>query len=152
MSSNPAAILTAFWCTAFNGANVILPECGTDAWNVCAAVAGKKSVRKYPNGFIVETVALGNPAAKLAKPGKKIAVKYTGRLASNGKVFDSTKGSKTFSFRLGVGEVIKGCASPPNEHAIHSSVHSCADAHASCFQPRPLPPRALQIMNFTFEF
>ena len=34
-------------------------------------------------------------------------VKYIGRLKSNNKVFDQTKGNKTFSFRLGVGEVIK---------------------------------------------
>ena len=32
-------------------------------------------------------------------------VKYTGRLKTNGKVFDSTKGNKTFNFKLGVGEV-----------------------------------------------
>ncbi len=31
---------------------------------------------------------------------------YVGRLKSNGKVFDSSKG-KPFVFRLGVGEVIK---------------------------------------------
>lgn len=37
-----------------------------------------------------------------------MVVKYVGRLKSNGKVFDATRGSKTFSFRLGVGEVIKG--------------------------------------------
>ena len=34
-------------------------------------------------------------------------MKYVGRLASNGKVFDQTKGNKPFTFRLGVGEVIK---------------------------------------------
>ena len=39
--------------------------------------------------------------------GKKVQVKYIGRLKSNNKVFDQTKGNKTFSFRLGVGEVIK---------------------------------------------
>lgn len=35
-------------------------------------------------------------------------MRYVGRLKSNGKVFDETKGKATFSFRLGVGEVIKG--------------------------------------------
>ena len=34
-------------------------------------------------------------------------MRYIGRLKSNGKVFDQTKGKSTFSFRLGVGEVIK---------------------------------------------
>lgn len=30
-----------------------------------------------------------------------MVVKYRGSLQSNGKVFDETKGNKTFSFRLG---------------------------------------------------
>jgi FKBP-type peptidyl-prolyl cis-trans isomerase 2 len=34
-------------------------------------------------------------------------MKYVGRLKSNGKVFDASKGAP-FAFRLGVGEVIKG--------------------------------------------
>ena len=34
-------------------------------------------------------------------------MKYVGRLKSNGKVFDATKGAP-FTFRLGIGEVIKG--------------------------------------------
>jgi hypothetical protein len=50
----------------------------------------------------------GRPDGKLAKPGKKVVMRYIGRLKSNGKVFDQTKGTATFSFRLGVGEVIKG--------------------------------------------
>ena len=50
----------------------------------------------------------GRPDAKLAKSGKKVAVRYVGKLKSNGKIFDQTKGAATFSFRVGVGEVIKG--------------------------------------------
>ena len=50
----------------------------------------------------------GAPDGKVAKQGKRVQVRYTGRLQSNGKVFDKTKGSATFSFRLGVGEVIQG--------------------------------------------
>lgn len=34
--------------------------------------------------------------------------RYIGKLKNGGKVFDQTKGNATFSFRLGVGEVIKG--------------------------------------------
>ncbi|EIE23522.1 peptidyl-prolyl cis-trans isomerase, partial [Coccomyxa subellipsoidea C-169] len=45
---------------------------------------------------------------QLAKLGQKVGVRYRGTLAKSGKVFDETKGNKTFSFRLGVGEVIKG--------------------------------------------
>lgn len=78
------------------------------------AVAGEtppsssQKVRRYPNGFEVEDVKKGRPDAKLAKAGKKVVVKYVGKLKSNGKIFDQTKGNRTFSFRLGVGEVIKG--------------------------------------------
>ena len=36
-----------------------------------------------------------------AKPGNKVGVRYKGWLAKNNKVFDETKGSKTFNFRVG---------------------------------------------------
>ena len=67
----------------------------------------KSKAKKYPNGFEIHEVQQGKASGKLAKPGKRISVRYTGRL-TNGKVFDQTKGKKTFQFRLGVGEVIKG--------------------------------------------
>ena len=38
---------------------------------------------------------------QLAKLGQKVGVRYRGTLAKSGKVFDETKGNKTFSFRLG---------------------------------------------------
>lgn len=74
----------------------------------CAADKPLKGIKKFENGFIVENVSMGDPAGKLAKGGKKVVVKYVGKLAKTGKIFDQTKGNKTFSFRLGVGEVIKG--------------------------------------------
>ena len=60
----------------------------------------KGSVQKWENGFQLERLAMGKPDGKLAKPGKKVVVRYKGSL-QNGKVFDETKGNKTFSFRLG---------------------------------------------------
>ncbi len=42
-----------------------------------------------------------------AKVGDTLVVHYTGKL-TNGKVFDSSKGSAPFSLTLGAGEVIKG--------------------------------------------
>ncbi|MEW5307914.1 MAG: hypothetical protein WDW36_010282 [Sanguina aurantia] len=68
----------------------------------------KKAVRRWENGFEIEELAMGPPAGKLAKSGKKVSMRYVGRLKANGKVFDKTAGNATFSFRLGVGEVIKG--------------------------------------------
>ena len=70
--------------------------------------AQQEDIRRYPNGFEVIVLTRGAPDGKVAKPGKRVQVRYTGRLQANGKVFDKTKGSATFSFRLGVGEVIQG--------------------------------------------
>eukprot|EP00889_Picochlorum_renovo_P005457 jgi/Picre1/32487/NNA_007833.t1 len=69
-------------------------------------VAKTKS-KKYPNGFEIHELHQGGGSGKLAKPGKRVSVRYIGKLL-NGKIFDQTKGKKTFQFRLGVGEVIKG--------------------------------------------
>lgn len=61
----------------------------------------KQKVRSYPNGFMVEDVAMGRPDGKLAKAGKRVEVRYVGRLHKNGKEFDRTSGKSTFKFRLG---------------------------------------------------
>nr|XP_051217561.1 peptidyl-prolyl cis-trans isomerase FKBP53 isoform X2 [Lolium perenne]XP_051217563.1 peptidyl-prolyl cis-trans isomerase FKBP53 isoform X4 [Lolium perenne] len=63
--------------------------------------------RTFGNGLIIQTVALGKPDGKKAAPGKKVAVKYIGKL-KNGTIFDSTVGKRPFEFRLGNGQVIKG--------------------------------------------
>ncbi|XP_047067033.1 peptidyl-prolyl cis-trans isomerase FKBP53-like [Lolium rigidum] len=63
--------------------------------------------RTFGNGLIIQTVALGKPDGKKAAPGKKVAVKYIGKL-KNGTIFDSTVGKRPFEFRLGIGQVIKG--------------------------------------------
>ena len=65
-------------------------------------------MRRYENGFVVETLARGRPGGPTATAGKRVEVRYIGRLAKNGAVFDQTRGRATFKFRLGVGEVIKG--------------------------------------------
>ena len=41
-----------------------------------------------------------------AKPGNKVGVRYKGWLAKNDKVFDQTKGSKTFNFRVGAASAL----------------------------------------------
>eukprot|EP00741_Cyanophora_paradoxa_P025728 tig00000388_g24827.t1 len=60
---------------------------------------------KHPSGLSFEDVKPGT--GKKPQPGKKVTVHYTGRLP-NGKIFDSSLGKSPFSFRLGIGEVIKG--------------------------------------------
>lgn len=62
--------------------------------------------RTLQGGLVVEDLRVGNGPE--AKPGKKIAVYYEGRLKKNNKVFDSTNKGPGFKFALGRGEVIKG--------------------------------------------
>ncbi|KAL0204804.1 hypothetical protein P9112_000111 [Eukaryota sp. TZLM1-RC] len=56
-------------------------------------------------GVKIEETEAGN-GPKVRK-GAKVSIKYTGRLVSNGKVFDKTK-KKPFTFSVGQGQVIRG--------------------------------------------
>tara|TARA_B110001452_G_C15199277_1_gene416263 strand:- start:676 stop:1314 length:639 start_codon:yes stop_codon:yes gene_type:complete len=71
--------------------------CDGDAW---AAAVTTDSGLKY----IDELVGSGDAIEK----GTKIRVDYTGRLAKDGTVFDSSKGRGPFTFPLGEGRVIPG--------------------------------------------
>lgn len=62
--------------------------------------------RTLQGGLVVEDLKVGS--GQEAKPGKKVAVFYEGRLKKNNKVFDSTSKGPGFKFSLGRGEVIKG--------------------------------------------
>lgn len=64
-----------------------------------ALPSAKKAVKKFENGFEIHSTKMGDPHGKLAKSGKKVWVKYVGRLKT-GKVFDKTD-KKPFQFRLG---------------------------------------------------
>ena len=57
-------------------------------------------------GVTIDDKKLGTGAA--AKNGDRIGMRYIGKLQKDGKVFDSNKKGKPFSFKLGQGEVIKG--------------------------------------------
>ncbi|KDP22389.1 hypothetical protein JCGZ_26220 [Jatropha curcas] len=65
-------------------------------------------VRTFPNGLVIEEIAMGKPDGKKASPGCQVSVHYIGKLKKNGKIFDSNVGRAPFKFRLGVGQVIKG--------------------------------------------
>ncbi|KAL3524187.1 hypothetical protein ACH5RR_017021 [Cinchona calisaya] len=65
-------------------------------------------VRSFPNGLVIEELAMGKPDGKKAAPGKKVSVHYIGKLKKDGKIFDSNIGRAPFKFRLGIGQVIKG--------------------------------------------
>lgn len=62
-------------------------------------------IKTLPNGLIMEDSVIG--VGPRAKSGKKVFVRYIGKL-QNGKVFDSNTKGAPFSFKLGKGEVIKG--------------------------------------------
>ncbi|XP_076913597.1 peptidyl-prolyl cis-trans isomerase FKBP53-like isoform X2 [Bidens hawaiensis] len=68
----------------------------------------KSQMRTFPNGLIVEELEMGKPNGKQATTGKKISMRYIGKLKKNGKIFDSNIGQAPFKFRLGVGQVISG--------------------------------------------
>ncbi|PON59959.1 Peptidyl-prolyl cis-trans isomerase, FKBP-type [Trema orientale] len=70
--------------------------------------AKSSKVRTYPNGLVVEELAMGKPDGKRAVSGKQVSVRYIGKLKKNGKIFDSNVGRHPFKFRLGVGQVIPG--------------------------------------------
>jgi FK506-binding nuclear protein len=61
--------------------------------------------KTLPSGLVIEDKVIGT--GPRAKPGKKVSVRYVGKLM-NGKVFDSNTKGAPFSFKLGKGEVIKG--------------------------------------------
>ncbi|KVI07189.1 Nucleoplasmin core domain-containing protein [Cynara cardunculus var. scolymus] len=70
--------------------------------------AKPSQVRTFPNGLVIEEIQMGKPAGKRADPGKKVSVRYIGKLKKNEKIFDSNIGKAPFKFRLGVGQVIAG--------------------------------------------
>lgn len=70
------------------------------------AAKEEPKTRTLQGGLIVEDLKVGHGSE--AKPGKKVAVYYEGRLKKNNKVFDSTAKGPGFKFSLGRSEVIKG--------------------------------------------
>ena len=62
-------------------------------------------------GLTKLVLARGPDAADIPAKGAQISAHYTGRLASDGSKFDSSVDRNSpFSFALGQGRVIKGCA------------------------------------------
>jgi len=60
-----------------------------------------------PSGLTIVEVAPGE-GTEAAQAGDHVWVEYTGRLKSNGKVFDSSVGKDPIDITLGAGQVIKG--------------------------------------------
>ncbi|OMO85875.1 hypothetical protein CCACVL1_09947 [Corchorus capsularis] len=95
------------------GANTAVSDSGDKGTSTLKSeekpTASKSSqVRTFPNGLVIEELAMGRPDGKRASRGKQVSVHYIGKLKKNGKIFDSNVGRAPFKFRLGIGEVIKG--------------------------------------------
>ncbi|KAG4083866.1 hypothetical protein H8356DRAFT_1436610 [Neocallimastix lanati (nom. inval.)] len=71
-----------------------------------AATEKTPKKKTLQNGLVIEDITVGTGAK--AKAGKRVGVRYIGRLAKNGKVFDQNTKGAVFKFNLGKGEVIKG--------------------------------------------
>ncbi|KAI1356846.1 hypothetical protein F5Y01DRAFT_266003 [Xylaria sp. FL0043] len=70
-----------------------------------AAEKGATLGVKVVQGVTVDDRKLGT--GRVVKKGNRVEVRYIGKL-TDGKVFDSNKKGKPFSFKAGTGEVIKG--------------------------------------------
>ncbi|XP_031113356.1 peptidyl-prolyl cis-trans isomerase FKBP53-like [Ipomoea triloba] len=65
-------------------------------------------VRTLSNGLTIEDLSMGEADGKVATPGRKVKVYYTGMLRQNGQVFDSNIGKTPYKFRLGDKHIIDG--------------------------------------------
>jgi len=73
-------------------------------------VEKKKKEKKQPFDLSKKSLQMKDfqtGTGPAAKKGDRIFIRYTGKLASTGKMFDSS-GGRPFQFSLGAGEVIKG--------------------------------------------
>ncbi|TPX68737.1 hypothetical protein SpCBS45565_g02915 [Spizellomyces sp. 'palustris'] len=106
----------------------------------------KSTKKTLGNGLVVEDVTVGTGTK--AKAGKKVGVRYIGRL-TNGKVFDSNTKGSPFIFRLGAGEVIRGWdlgVNGMNIGGVRKLTIPASLAYGSRGAPPDIPP------NATLEF
>ncbi len=85
---------------------VALVLIGLESSDKSGGTPGTGKIHTLPSGLKYEDVTIGTgPEAKV---GDRVTVHYTGRLASNGKQFDSSVGRDPFSVTLGGRQVIQG--------------------------------------------
>ncbi|TXG51785.1 hypothetical protein EZV62_024309 [Acer yangbiense] len=66
-------------------------------------------LRTLPDGLEIEELEIGKPYGKVAEIGKKISIRYIGKLKENGQEFNSNlDSSRPYKFRLGDEEIIDG--------------------------------------------
>jgi FKBP-type peptidyl-prolyl cis-trans isomerase len=74
--------------------------------NALSALTNSNPGKRVVRGVTIEDKEIGTGAP--AEKGKRLKMHYTGKLASNGKIFDSSIGKRPFTFKLARGEVIAG--------------------------------------------
>jgi len=77
-----------------------------DADAAKAAPAKPTTGVKMVSGVKVDDKKLGSGPA--CRKGQRVGLRYIGKTEADGKVFDSNKKGKPFTFKLGAGEVIQG--------------------------------------------
>uniref|UniRef100_A0A7N0ZTQ6 peptidylprolyl isomerase n=1 Tax=Kalanchoe fedtschenkoi TaxID=63787 RepID=A0A7N0ZTQ6_KALFE len=73
--------------------------------SVCKPSASQ--IKTLSNGLIIEELQEGKEGGKVACRGKKVKIKYVGKL-KNGSVFETNIDESPYKFRLGAGKVIDG--------------------------------------------
>ncbi|KAL5747007.1 hypothetical protein ACOSP7_023997 [Xanthoceras sorbifolium] len=87
--------------------NTETPILSTDEKNRSADIK-QSQLRTLSDGLVIEELETGKPDGKVAVSGKKISIRYIGKLKENGQVFDSNHDSTPYKFRLGDKDIIDG--------------------------------------------
>ena len=103
--------------------------------------------KTLPSGLVMEDFKVGT--GPKAKKGKKVSVRYIGKLA-NGKTFDSNTKGAPFQFKLGAGEVIKGWDIGVVGMAVGGTRKLTIPA-ALAYGSRGAPPEIPKNATLTFE-
>ncbi|XXG85344.1 hypothetical protein AAC387_Pa11g0439 [Persea americana] len=70
--------------------------------------AHRSKVRTFSSGLVIEELSMGKQEDKRADRGNKVSIHYTGKLKTNGEIYDFSTGRRPLKFRLGAGKVIEG--------------------------------------------
>ncbi|CAI8050049.1 FK506-binding protein 2 [Geodia barretti] len=91
------------------------------------ALCGAGEAAKKQKKLEIITESAPDDCSVLAAKGDSLTVHYTGKLQSNGQVFDSSKrdGREPFTVTLGAGSVIKGIAPIRKMQHFHLQYRDC---------------------------
>lgn len=105
LSQQPTAQAAPTQPTAAESASAASPSNSPTLIAIAPAMEANQPVTTTESGLQYTDVVAGTGAQP--EPGQTVTVHYTGTL-EDGTQFDSSRGRGPFSFKLGVGQVIKG--------------------------------------------